>query len=313
MCAAMAQTLPLEEEVDFDSDDDSSPGSSPTAALQTASAGSPRASPVPAAEAGQGAEAKLQQEAKPEAAATEAKPPQQQKGGKQWKKKAKEAKAALKAADAADKKLKKASGPDVAGVRDEALRHFKLAHESLRATLEDPGVDGKVVRRPAEEPAASATTHTQPLCLPDPALGVQPDEVVSSARRRACLDLGEQSPLTPLGAGRQAANFADRMRAVESRMYTLEAEQSGSPTSSTGSASPTSARKGSRSPTLRSSLRSSSKDLPPQVIGVADAPVLYDVKQGRTKMQLQVGNMSVQVFKANKPVENLLFQNLESW
>ena len=96
-------------------------------------------------------------------------------------------------------------------------------------------------------------------------------------------------------------------------MYALEAEQSGSPTSSAGSASPTSARKGSRSPTLRSSLRSSSKDLPPQVIGVADALVLYDVKQGRTKMQLQVGNMSVQVFKANKPVENLLFQNLESW
>jgi hypothetical protein len=96
-------------------------------------------------------------------------------------------------------------------------------------------------------------------------------------------------------------------------MYALEAEQSGSPTSSAGSASPTSARKGSRSPTLRSSLRSSSKDLPQQVIGVADAPVLYDVKQGRTKMQLQVGNMSVQVFKANKPVENLLFQNLESW
>ena len=46
---------------------------------------------------------------------------------------------------------------------------------------------------------------------------------------------------------------------------------------------------------------------------MADAPVLYDVKQGRAKMQLQVGNMSVQVFKANKPVENLLFQNLESW
>ena len=156
----MAQTLPLEEEVDFDSDDDS-PGSSPTA-----SAGSPRTStsPVPAAEA------KPQQEAKP-AAATEAKP-QQQKGGKQWKKKAKEAKAALKAADAADKKLKKASGPDVAGVRDEALRHFKLAHESLRATLEDPGVDGKVVRRPGEEPVASATAHAQPLCLPRPALGV---------------------------------------------------------------------------------------------------------------------------------------------
>ena len=167
----MAQTLPLEEEVDFDSDDDS-PGSSPTA-----SAGSPRTSTSPDP-GGQGAEAKPaaaaeakpQQEAKP-AAPTEAKP-QQQKGGKQWKKKAKEAKAALKAADAADKKLKKASGPDVAGVRDEALRHFKLAHESLRATLEDPGVDGKVVRRPGEEPIASATAHAQPLCLPHPALGV---------------------------------------------------------------------------------------------------------------------------------------------
>ena len=41
--------------------------------------------------------------------------------------------------------------------------------------------------------------------------------------------------------------------------------------------------------------------------------VSYDVQQGRTKLQLQVGSMALQVFKGGKPIENILFKDMKNW
>jgi hypothetical protein len=41
--------------------------------------------------------------------------------------------------------------------------------------------------------------------------------------------------------------------------------------------------------------------------------VSYDVKQGRSKLQLQVGSMALQVFKGGKPVDNMLYKDMASW
>ena len=55
----------------------------------------------------------------------------------------------------------------------------------------------------------------------------------------------------------------------------------------------------------------------PQDTGIAvDAltgTVSYDVKQGRTNLQLQVGTMALQVFKGGKPVDNILFKDMKNW
>jgi hypothetical protein len=38
------------------------------------------------------------------------------------------------------------------------------------------------------------------------------------------------------------------------------------------------------------------------------------VKQGRkTKLQLQVGSMALQVFKGGKPIENIMYQKMDGW
>lgn len=41
--------------------------------------------------------------------------------------------------------------------------------------------------------------------------------------------------------------------------------------------------------------------------------IMYNVKQGRSKLQLQVGTMGLQVFKGGKPIDNILFKDLTSW
>jgi hypothetical protein len=41
--------------------------------------------------------------------------------------------------------------------------------------------------------------------------------------------------------------------------------------------------------------------------------VSYDAKQGRTKLQLQVGSMALQVFKGGKPIDNILFKDMKNW
>ena len=41
--------------------------------------------------------------------------------------------------------------------------------------------------------------------------------------------------------------------------------------------------------------------------------VSYEVRQGRTKLQLQVGSMGLQAFKAGKPIENILYKNMANW
>ena len=41
--------------------------------------------------------------------------------------------------------------------------------------------------------------------------------------------------------------------------------------------------------------------------------VSYYVKQGRTKLQLQVGSMALQVFKGGKPIDNILYKDMASW
>jgi hypothetical protein len=40
---------------------------------------------------------------------------------------------------------------------------------------------------------------------------------------------------------------------------------------------------------------------------------MYDVKQGRSKLQLQVGSMALQVFKGGKPVDNYLYKDMGGW
>ena len=40
---------------------------------------------------------------------------------------------------------------------------------------------------------------------------------------------------------------------------------------------------------------------------------MYDVKQGRTQMQLQVGSLGLQLFKGGKLVDSVLFKDMASW
>jgi hypothetical protein len=39
----------------------------------------------------------------------------------------------------------------------------------------------------------------------------------------------------------------------------------------------------------------------------------YDVKQGRTKLQMQVGSIGLQLFKADKPFDTILLKDMTSW
>eukprot|EP01046_Picozoa_sp_COSAG06_P012102 COSAG06_NODE_699_length_12972_cov_41.323390_6_plen_1445_part_00 len=40
---------------------------------------------------------------------------------------------------------------------------------------------------------------------------------------------------------------------------------------------------------------------------------MYDVRRGKTKLQLQVGGMALQVFKEGKPIENILYKDMAGW
>ena len=40
---------------------------------------------------------------------------------------------------------------------------------------------------------------------------------------------------------------------------------------------------------------------------------LYDVKQGRKELQLQVGGQGLQIFRKGKPIENFLYKDMANW